>query len=69
MDWMRFNLKDDESGDTCHPSAYGQRKIAEYLAGSLLSAGFQWDQDAAAVVGGASARDPDRGHQPCGTGS
>ena len=38
IDWARFNLREVEGDDFCHPSAYGYRKIAEYF-GDLLSDG------------------------------
>jgi hypothetical protein len=38
VDWERFNLVDPGRGDTCHPSGYGYRVIAEYLAGLLEAA-------------------------------
>lgn len=35
MDWERFNKREMESDDICHPSPYGYRMIAEYIAGFL----------------------------------
>lgn len=35
VNWARFNLQKPGSGDFCHPSTYGYRKIAEYTADLL----------------------------------
>ncbi len=37
IDWQQFNLREKEGDDICHPSAYGYRMIAEYVA-ELLKA-------------------------------
>jgi len=39
IDWDRFNLISPESGDHCHPSAYGYEQIAEYVAVLLRDRG------------------------------
>jgi hypothetical protein len=32
IDWDKYNLISGDNGNTCHPSAYGYKKIAEYVA-------------------------------------
>jgi len=39
IDWNRFNLRETEGDNICHPSPYGYRMIAEYIAGFLKDNG------------------------------
>jgi len=39
IDWERFNLISPDSGDHCHPSAYGYAQIAEYVTALLRDSG------------------------------
>jgi hypothetical protein len=40
IDWSRFNLKEPEGDNICHPSPYGQREIADYLLKVLQREGL-----------------------------
>ena len=35
VDWVNFNLQEENSDNICHPSVYGYQTIAEYIAGFL----------------------------------
>ncbi len=37
LDWKKFNLEEADNNNTCHPSSYGYRMIAEYV-GELIRA-------------------------------
>jgi len=52
IDWQQFNLREREGNDICHPSTYGYRMIAEYVAGLLAANG---------LVPDGSTPEPDRG--------
>ena len=41
IDWEQFNLQEEKGDDICHPSVYGYRKIAEYMADLLTANGLQ----------------------------
>jgi hypothetical protein len=43
INWDKYNLISLEDGGTCHPSAYGYQKIAEYVANLLKSMGVRLD--------------------------
>lgn len=36
LDWDKYNIRTDDSTNICHPSAYGYREIAKYMAEYLL---------------------------------
>ena len=41
IDWEQFNLQEEKGDDICHPSVYGYRKIAAYMADFLIAKGLQ----------------------------
>jgi hypothetical protein len=41
IDWEQFNLREEKGDDICHPSVYGYRKIAAYMADFLIAKGLQ----------------------------
>jgi hypothetical protein len=55
IDWEQFNLQEEKGDNICHPSVYGYRKIASYIADLLIANGL-WQQPASGAVAPASAR-------------
>lgn len=49
VNWKDFNFEEKDNDNICHPSPYGYRAIAEYVAGLLKSSGKYVGDDSAAL--------------------
>jgi len=50
IDWEKFNLREGESDNICHPSAYGYHQIAAYIADFLVDNGLRPDHSEVPAV-------------------